>query len=66
MTHSRAVIYGTAERLVGAAQRAGEIRSDITSEDVLRLVGGCTMIPSFEPDQARRILGVVMDGLRTR
>jgi AcrR family transcriptional regulator len=64
MTHSRAVIYGNAEQLVLAAQEAGEIRDDITSNDVLRLVGGCTMMPNFDREQTRRILAVVMDGLR--
>jgi AcrR family transcriptional regulator len=65
MTHSREIIYGNAERLVVAAQEAGQIRSDIESADVLRLVGGCTMMPNFDRAQTRRILSVVMDGLRT-
>jgi AcrR family transcriptional regulator len=64
MTHSRAVIFGTAESLVTAAQEAGEVRADVTSADVLRLVGGCTMMPNFDRAQTRRILTVVMDGLR--
>ena len=64
MTHSRETIFGAAERLVGAAQQSGEIRADVTSADVLRLVGGCTMMPNFDREQTRRILRVVMDGLR--
>jgi AcrR family transcriptional regulator len=64
MTHSRAVIFGNAEDLVTAAQKAGEVRDDVSSADVLRLVGGCTMMPSFDRAQTRRILKVVMDGLR--
>jgi AcrR family transcriptional regulator len=64
MTHSRAIIFGNAEQLVTAAQAAGEIRADVTSADVLRLVGGCTMMPNFDREQTRRILAVVMDGLR--
>jgi AcrR family transcriptional regulator len=64
MTHSRAIIFGNAEQLVTAAQEAGEIRADITSADVLRLVGGCTMMPNFDREQTGRILTVVMDGLR--
>jgi AcrR family transcriptional regulator len=65
MTHSREVIYGTAERLVGSAQEAGQVRADVSAPDVLRLVGGCTMMPNFDREQTRRILSVVMDGLRT-
>ena len=64
MTHSRAVIFGTAEGLVKAAQDAGQVRTDVSSNDVLRLVGGCTMMPNFDRAQTRRILHVVMDGLR--
>ena len=64
MTHSRTVIFDTADALVRAAQDAGEIRDDVTSNDVLRLVGGCTMMPNFDRAQTRRILQIVMDGLR--
>jgi AcrR family transcriptional regulator len=64
MTHSRAVIFGKAEELVTSAQKAGQVRADVTSSDVLRLVGGCTMMPNFDRAQTRRILKVVMDGLR--
>lgn len=64
MTHSRAVMTGAAERMVGAAQEAGAIRTDVTAADVIRLVGGCAMMPSFDRAQTRRILHVVMDGLR--
>ena len=64
MTHSRAVIFGNAEELVTSAQKAGQVRDDVTSADVLRLVGGCTMMPNFDRAQTRRILKVVMDGLR--
>jgi AcrR family transcriptional regulator len=64
MTHSRGVIYDNAETLVVAAQEAGQIRTDVTSPDVLRLVGGCTMMPNFDREQTERILRIVMDGLR--
>jgi len=65
MTHSRATMTAAAEKMVGGAQAAGEIRTDITAPDVIRLVGGCTMMPNFDRAQLRRILKVVMDGLRT-
>lgn len=64
MTHSRATMTAAAEKIVGAAQDAGEIRKDITALDVIRLVGGCTMMPNFDRAQLRRILRVVIDGLR--
>jgi AcrR family transcriptional regulator len=65
MTHSRATMTAAAEKMVGGAQEAGEIRTDITAPDVIRLVGGCTMMPNFDRAQLQRILKVVMDGLRT-
>jgi AcrR family transcriptional regulator len=64
LTHSRQVMNDSAERLLTAAQESGEIRSDVTAADVLRLVGGCTMMPNFDRAQTLRILTVVMDGLR--
>ena len=64
MTHSRATMTAAAEKMVGDAQAAGAIRKDINALDVIRLVGGCTMMPNFDRAQLRRILKVVMDGLR--
>jgi AcrR family transcriptional regulator len=64
LTHSRQVMNEAAERLLAAAQESGEIRTDVTAIDVLRLVGGCTMMPNFDRAQTMRILAVVMDGLR--
>ncbi|HEX2895175.1 MAG TPA: helix-turn-helix domain-containing protein [Marmoricola sp.] len=64
MTHSRAVMTATAEKMVGRAQAAGEVRDDVTPGDVIRLAGGCTMMPNFDRAQSRRILQVVMAGLR--
>ncbi|HET6152506.1 MAG TPA: TetR/AcrR family transcriptional regulator [Marmoricola sp.] len=65
MTHSRAVIYDNVDLLVARAQESGEVRKDVDGADVLRLVGGCTMMPNFDRDQTQRILRIVMDGLRT-
>ena len=64
MTHSRATMTAAAETMVGGAQKSGDIRTDVTALDVIRLVGGCTMMPNFDRAQLRRILKVVMDGLR--
>jgi AcrR family transcriptional regulator len=64
ITHSRATMTAAAEKMVGGAQEAGAIRTDVTAQDVIRLVGGCTMMPNFDRAQLRRILTVVIDGLR--
>jgi AcrR family transcriptional regulator len=64
MTHSRAVMSAAAEKMVTAAQDTGDVRRDVSAPDVIRLVGGCAMMPNFDREQARRVLKVVMDGLR--
>src|SRR4051794_21644947 len=51
ITHSRATMTAAAEKMVGGAQEAGQIRTDITALDVIRLVGGCTMMPNFDRAQ---------------
>jgi len=63
-THSRAVITEAAELVIGGAQRAGVVRADIDVTDVTRLVGGCTMMPGSDAEQQRRMLRLVLDGLR--
>jgi AcrR family transcriptional regulator len=63
-THSRAVIAEAADLTIGGAQRAGVVRSDIEVSDVTRLVGGCTMMPGADAEQQRRMLHLVLDGLR--
>lgn len=62
--HSRAAIGEAAELVVGGAQRAGVVRADIEVSDVTRLVGGCTMMPGADAGQQRRMLRLVLDGLR--
>lgn len=63
-THSRAVISEAGAQVIGGAQRAGVIRSDVEASDVTRLVGGCTMMPGADADQRQRMLRLVLDGLR--
>lgn len=62
--HSRAAIGEAAALVIGAAQRAGVVRTDIEVSDVTRLVGGCTMMPGADGAQQRRMLQLVLDGLR--
>lgn len=62
--HSRAAIGEAADLVVGGAQRAGVVRADIEVTDVTRLVGGCTMMPGADAEQQRRMLRLVLDGLR--
>jgi AcrR family transcriptional regulator len=65
LTHSRQVINTAAGELLGSAQQAGVARADVEPSDLLRLVGGCTMMPHLEPGQQERMLQIVLDGIRT-
>jgi AcrR family transcriptional regulator len=64
LTHSRVVIMEAADLVIGGAQRAGVVRKDIEYSDVTRLVGGCTMMPGADAAQQKRMLNLVLDGLR--
>jgi AcrR family transcriptional regulator len=63
---TRAQIRGAIARLLAAGQAAGTLRGDLDADDVHRAIGGIWLIdgPEFRA-QAARLLGLVMDGLRT-
>ena len=50
--------------LVEAGVAAGTIRADVDAEDVLRALGIAFSLPAGQEEQARRVLAIVMDGLR--
>ena len=65
---SRAKIVDALGSLLDAAGAEGSVRSDLDAEDVLLAMGGIWSLPD-EPDwdqRARKLLGLVMDGLRYR
>lgn len=57
----------TLQRLVGAAAEAGLIRTDIQSADLLQALSGLYSAPDTPDwrDRSRRLVGLLMDGLRT-
>lgn len=62
----RALLLDAIETLLQAGVAAGSLRSDIEPADVLRATGAVWLMPD-EPgwqDQARRLLRLLMDGLR--
>ena len=61
---TREQIVGAVARLVDAGVAAGAIRSDVDADDVLRAMGIVWSLPAGQEEQARRVLGIVMDGLR--
>lgn len=56
------------DRLLRAAQLSGEVRADVTAEDVKALVDGCMARERRGPDEEgrRRTVAVVLDGLAPR
>lgn len=64
LTHSRAVIRATAERVVANAKDSGDVRADVDSADVVRLVGGCSMMGELDEAQQRRVVTIVLGGIR--
>lgn len=51
--------------LLDAAETDGAIRSDITAEDLLHAIAHlCTPVPGREPAYSRRMVHLLMDGLR--
>lgn len=57
-----AMMLGAASALLEQARDAGKIRSDITPDDLLRLVIGIGLA-NDNPSQARHLLNVTLDGL---
>lgn len=58
-----AMILGAAAAVLERAQDAGDIRRDVTADDLLRLVVGIGLA-NDERIQAHRLLNVTLDGLR--
>jgi AcrR family transcriptional regulator len=54
----------TADCLVGAAQNAGDVRQDIVTRDILRMVYGIAAASEGAPEARERMLTVLFDGLR--
>jgi AcrR family transcriptional regulator len=62
----RDIMYGAGEPLMLRAQASGDVRPDVTIDDVMRLVTGITAVGYVGEDQRERVLGIALDGIRTR
>jgi AcrR family transcriptional regulator len=52
--------------LLGAAQRAGTARSDVTVPEAKALIVGAQAMQGYNPDVAERVTDIVLEGLRPR
>jgi len=57
-------INAAADLVVGRAQRSGLLRDDITGADLMQLMGPICTSPTLTEEQGKRLLGLVLDGLR--
>ena len=59
-------IRGAAESLLARARQAGVVRQDADTQDVIRLVHAVSIATekATDPEQADRMLALIMDGLR--
>jgi AcrR family transcriptional regulator len=63
---AREAMYAAGEPLLARAQEAGEARTDITFDDVLRMVSGITAAGFVDEEQRERVLAVALDGVHRR
>lgn len=52
------------DRLVSAAQNAGDVRRDVSTRDILRMAYGISVASESAPRARERMLTVMFDGLR--
>ena len=60
----RETMRGALRGLLARAQADGLVRTDVDATDVLRLVHGVGMASESAPEDADRLLAIVIDGLR--
>ncbi|MEP7025852.1 MAG: TetR/AcrR family transcriptional regulator, partial [Actinomycetota bacterium] len=60
------IIRASADEMLSRAQQAGQVRADVSSADLLRLVHAISMTADRAPSdagQTSRMIGLVLDGL---
>ncbi|HEY4571208.1 MAG TPA: helix-turn-helix domain-containing protein [Kribbella sp.] len=62
--HSRDLLVGAIKPILDAGAASGELRSDVTADDVLIGLSGVGLATSGRREQADRLLDLLLDGLR--
>ncbi|GAA0555229.1 TetR/AcrR family transcriptional regulator [Paractinoplanes ferrugineus] len=60
----RRTMYAAGEPLLHRAQKEGAVRTDLSFDDLLRMVSGLTSGSYVDEAQRSRVLAVALDGLR--
>ncbi|MEV6932299.1 helix-turn-helix domain-containing protein [Dactylosporangium sp. NPDC051485] len=63
---ARESMYRAADALLTRAQEAGLARTDVSSDDLLRMISGLTAGGYVDDAQRERVLTVALDGIRSR
>ncbi|HXA32494.1 MAG TPA: helix-turn-helix domain-containing protein [Acidimicrobiales bacterium] len=59
-------VEGSMELVIGRAQDAGVVRTDVSGHDVMQLVGPMCTNATLSEDQSVRLLTMILDGLRNQ
>jgi AcrR family transcriptional regulator len=62
--HSRDLLVGAITPILQAGAAAGDLRSDVTADDVLISLSGVGLAASDSREQADRLLNLLIDGMR--
>jgi len=57
-------VEGAMQLVMGPAQDAGVVRTDVSGQDVLQLVGPMCTNATLSEEQSMRLLAMILDGLR--
>ncbi|HEX4220073.1 MAG TPA: helix-turn-helix domain-containing protein [Acidimicrobiales bacterium] len=57
-------VQGAMQLVIGRAQDAGVVRTDVNGQDVMQLVGPMCTNATLSEEQSIRLLGMILDGLR--
>jgi predicted nucleotidyltransferase len=63
-SRARGLIESSFDLVIDRAKAAGAVRGDVTGSDLMQLVSPVCMNTAIEPDQAARLLSMVLDGMR--
>jgi AcrR family transcriptional regulator len=57
-------VHEAGQTLLDNAKKSGDVREDVELADVMRLIGGVTMHGDLEPEQAHRLIDIILAGIR--
>ncbi len=63
-SRNRERIDASFDLVIDRAKEAGVVRSDVCGSDIVHLVGPICTNESMSPEQTRRLMGMILDGMR--